>query len=294
MLDNDGRLSSASVTARIIKENSFHFKKKYGQNFLIDFNIIQNIVKGSQVSENDVVIEIGPGIGTLTQEIAEYAHKVIIVEIDGDLIPILKANFIAYNNIEVIHNDIMKVDISKIVARFPDKNIKVIANLPYYITTPIVMKLLEDKTRLSSITVMVQREVADRMQAQSSTKDYGALTLAVNYYTTPQVLFKVSPDCFMPKPNVESAVIRMKLRDKLLLRETDEKVMFALVREAFNQRRKTLINAIGNGSLSGIGKEEMREVLEHFGISDKIRGEALALEDFCNIASYIVDQRGIK
>lgn len=289
-------LATPTATTKVIKKYGFNFQKKFGQNFLIDANILEKIVDSAEVTKDDCVIEIGPGIGTMTQYLAEHAREVVAVEIDKNLIPILKETLSEYDNVTIINEDILKVDINKLAE---EKNggrpIKVVANLPYYITTPIIMGLFESHVPLSSITIMVQKEVADRMQVGPGTKDYGALSLAVQYYAKPEIVVNVPPACFMPRPNVGSAVIRLTRFEEPPVKAQDEKKLFAIIRAAFNQRRKTLANALTNG-LSYVDKEgksihvsrqEVCDVLDQMGLSATIRGEALTLEQFAHLSNML-------
>ena len=274
-------------TIEVLQKYNFNFQKKFGQNFLIDTRVLERIIEASEITKDDCVLEIGPGIGTMTQYLAESAREVIAVEIDKALIPILGDTLKDYSNITIINDDILKVDINKIVQ---EKNngqpIKVVANLPYYITTPIIMGLFESHVPLKSITVMVQKEVADRMQVGPGTKDYGALSLAVQYYAKPEVVANVPPNCFIPRPNVGSAVIRLTRYENPPVQAEDEHFMFSLIRASFNQRRKTLINGLMNGGL-GLSKETIQSVLEEMGLSLTIRGEALTLEQFAQLSSLL-------
>lgn len=281
-------LGIPSNTIAVLEKYGFRFQKKYGQNFLIDSNILENIVSAAEIGKDDCVLEIGPGIGTMTQYLAEHAGKVIAVEIDDYLIPILKDTLSAYDNIMVIHNDILKVDVQKLCDTYNEgKPIKVVANLPYYITTPIIMGLFESHVPLSSITIMVQKEVADRMQVGPGTKDYGALSLAVQYYARPEIVAQVPPSCFIPRPSVGSAVIRLTRYEEPPVKTGDEKKMFAIIRAAFNQRRKTLVNALSNAGIYGITKEKVGQALEKMGLSATIRGEALTLEQFAALSDFL-------
>lgn len=281
-------LGIPSNTIAVLEKYGFRFQKKYGQNFLIDSNILENIIGAAEIGKDDCVLEIGPGIGTMTQYLAEHAGQVIAVEIDDYLIPILKDTLSAYDNIMVIHNDILKVDVQKLCDTYNEgKPIKVVANLPYYITTPIIMGLFESHVPLSSITIMVQKEVADRMQVGPGTKDYGALSLAVQYYARPEIVAQVPPSCFIPRPNVGSAVIRLTRYEEPPVKTGDEKKMFAIIRAAFNQRRKTLVNALSNAGIYGITKEKAAQALEKMGLSATIRGEALTLEQFAALSDFL-------
>ena len=287
-------LAAPTATAEIIKKYSFHFQKKYGQNFLIDANILEKIIHSAEITGEDCVIEIGPGIGTMTQYLAEHAREVVAVEIDKNLIPILEDTLSEYHNVTIINEDILKVDIAGLAnEKNGGRPVKVVANLPYYITTPIIMGLFESRVPLSSITIMVQKEVADRMQVGPGTKDYGALSLAVQYYAKPEVIINVPPACFMPRPGVGSSVIRLTRFTQPPVKVTSEKKFFSIIRAAFNQRRKTLVNALINSS-SLIGddgnsrkatRSEVCEVLDKMGLSQTIRGEALTLEEFAEFSN---------
>lgn len=272
-------------TIEVLQKYQFNFQKKFGQNFLIDPSVLNRIVSAAEIGKNDCVLEIGPGIGTMTQYLAESAREVIAVEIDKNLIPILKDTLSEYENVSVINDDIMKVDINRIVREQNGGNpIKVVANLPYYITTPIILGLFENHVPLDSITVMVQKEVADRMQVGPGTKDYGALSLAVQYYARPEIVANVPPNCFIPRPNVSSAVIRLTRYEEPPVRVGDEKKMFALIRASFNQRRKTLANSLSNALGLGLTRQRVTEVLEQMQLSPTIRGEALTLEQFAELS----------
>lgn len=289
-------LGTPSATAEIIKQYQFVFQKKYGQNFLIDANILEKIIRLSEITKDDCVIEIGPGIGTMTQYLAESAGKVIAIEIDRHLIPILEETLKEYKNVTIMNEDVLKVDIKKIVEEKNNGNpIKVVANLPYYITTPIVMGLFESGVPLQDITIMVQKEVAERMQVGPGSKDYGALSLAVQYYARPEVLLQVPGTCFMPRPAVGSAVIRLKRYEKPPVTAQDEKKMFAVIRAAFGQRRKTLSNALAGGLTYADSKgnpvqvyrQQVCAVLEKMGIKPDIRGEALTLAQFAELSNLL-------
>ena len=276
-------------TIAILQKYNFNFQKKFGQNFLIDTRVLERIIDSAEITKEDCVLEIGPGIGTMTQYLAESAREVVAVEIDKNLIPILQNDtLVAYDNVTIINDDILKVDINKIVQ---EKNngqpIKVVANLPYYITTPIIMGLFESHVPLQSITIMVQKEVADRMQVGPGTKDYGALSLAVQYYAKPEIVANVPPNCFIPRPNVGSAVIRLTRHEKPPVEVQDEAYMFALIRASFNQRRKTLLNGLTNAGSLGVTKEQITEVLAEMGLSATIRGEALTLEQFGELSNLL-------
>ena len=279
-------------TIAVLQKHGFQFQKKYGQNFLIDTHVLDKIIIESEITADDCVLEIGPGIGTMTQYLAETAGRVICVEIDDHLIPILKETLADYDNVTIIHGDILKTDVNDLCVTYNDnKPLKVVANLPYYITTPIIMGLFESHVPLSSITIMVQKEVADRMQEGPGSKDYGALSLAVQYYAKPEIVANVPPNCFMPRPNVGSAVIRLSRYEKPPVEVQDEKKMFALIRAAFNQRRKTLVNAISNAGIYGITKDDVLAALEKLGLSPTIRGEALSLSQFAKLSDEIVHQK---
>ena len=280
-MEREKMLSNPKETIRVIQENNFTFRKKFGQNFLIDSHVIEKIIEAAEIDENTEVLEIGPGIGTLTQYLVEAAKTVTAVEIDDKLIPILKKTLAEYDNVNIIHGDILKQDISKM---YDGRNFKIVANLPYYITTPIIMSLLESRVTADSITVMIQKEVADRMKAQPGSKDYGALSLAVQYYSEPYLAANVPPNCFMPRPNVGSAVIRLKVLDTPTVSVKDEGLMFKLIRAAFNQRRKTLANAIKNYEGLSYSREEIEEALTELGFDVRVRGEALKLEDFAKLS----------
>ena len=281
-------LGAPKKTLEIINKYDFAFQKKFGQNFLIDSNILDCIIDGADISKDDMVLEIGPGIGTMTQMLCESAREVVAVEIDKNLIPILKDTLSEYDNVEVINEDILKVDIEKLVKERNDgKPIKVVANLPYYITTPIIMGLFESHVPLDSITIMVQKEVADRMQTGPGSKDYGALSLAVQYYSKAEVLVEVSPNCFIPRPKVGSSVIKLTLHKDERVSVNDEKLMFKLIRASFNQRRKTLSNGIKNSSELSYSREDVVEALKEMGLDENIRGEKLSLEEFAKLSDIL-------
>ena len=275
------KLSNPKETIRVIQENNFTFHKNYGQNFLIDSHVIDKIIAAADISKDDEVLEIGPGIGTLTQYLAEAAGSVTVVEIDDKLIPILEDTLSDYDNVKIIHGDIMKQDIAAI---FEGRPFKIVANLPYYITTPIIMSLLESRVPAESITVMIQKEVADRMQAGPGSKDYGALSLAVQYYAEPYLAANVPPNCFMPRPRVGSAVIHLRRLEKPSVEVKDEKLMFKLIRAAFNQRRKTLANGIKNFEGLSFSREDVEAALERLGFDKMVRGEALTLKQFAELS----------
>lgn len=275
-------------TIAILQKYQFHFQKKFGQNFLIDTSVLERIMEAAQIGPEDCVLEIGPGIGTMTQYLAENAGSVIAVEIDKALIPILEETLAPYENITVIQGDILKLDIRGLAEKYADgKKLKVVANLPYYITTPIIMGLFEKDILLSGITVMVQKEVAERMQAKPGTKDYGALSLAVQYYAEPRIAANVPPNCFMPRPAVGSAVIHLKIRETSSVKVQDEKYMFDLIRAAFNQRRKTLPNALMGAAIPGLDKENIANALQKLQLPETIRGEKLSLEDFAKLSDLL-------
>ena len=284
-------LGKPAYTIAVLQKYNFNFRKQYGQNFLIDEGVLNDIIDKSGIGPDDCVLEIGPGIGTLTQYLAEKARAVVAVEIDKALIPILADTLSEYDNVEVINEDILKVDITQIAKDHnAGKPIKVVANLPYYITTPIVMGLLEGDAPIESITVMVQKEVADRMQCGPGTKDYGALSLAVGFYANAKVVLNVSPDCFMPQPKVGSSVIKLDIYDKPPVEVQDPVYMFKVIRAGFNMRRKTLVNALLGGSL-GLGREQIEAALDNMGISRTIRGEALTLEQFAELSDLLCAKR---
>lgn len=279
------KLSNSKETIQVLQKHEFQFKKKFGQNFLIDPHVLDKIVDAAQITKDDFVLEIGPGIGTLTQYLCENARQVLAVEIDDKLIPILKETLQPYDNVEVLHGDILKQDIQQIADTYNDgKPIKVVANLPYYITTPIIMELFESHVPLANVTVMVQKEVADRMKAEPGTKDYGALSLAVQYYAKPYIAAFVPPNCFMPRPNVGSAVIRLDCLARVPVEVHNEKLMFRLIRASFNQRRKTLQNGIANSAELSFTKEQAARAIEQAGFDVRIRGEKLGLEEFARLA----------
>lgn len=275
-------------TIAILQKYQFHFQKKFGQNFLIDTSVLERIIAAAEIGPEDCVLEIGPGIGTMTQYLAETAGSVIAVEIDKALIPILEETLAPYGNITVIQGDILKLDIRELAEKYAGgKKLKVVANLPYYITTPIIMGLFEKDIPLSGITVMVQKEVAERMQAKPGTKDYGALSLAVQYYAEPRIAANVPPNCFMPRPTVGSAVIHLKHREIPPVKVEDEKFMFDLIRAAFNQRRKMLPNALMGAGIPGLTKENIIESLSKIGIPETIRGEKLSLQEFAMLSDLL-------
>ncbi len=281
-LGNPGR------TIAVLEKYNFNFRKNFGQNFLIDDHILTKIVDAAGITDEDCVLEIGPGIGTMTQYLCERARKVIAVEIDNSLIPILNDTLSEYDNVTIINKDILKVDIAALAEEYNEgRPIKVVANLPYYITTPIVMGLFESLVPLESITVMVQKEVAERMQTGPGSKDYGALSLSVAFYSKAEVIAVVSPNCFIPKPKVESSVIRMTLHKQKPVEVKDETFLFAIIRASFQQRRKTLINGLSNAGLPGVTKEDVRNALIQMGKPETVRGETFTLEEFATLANLL-------
>ena len=286
-------LGNPKETIAILNKYGFNFQKKFGQNFLIDTHVLEKIIRAADITKDDCVLEIGPGIGTMTQYLCENAGKVIAVEIDKNLIPILTGDTLAaYDNVKVINSDVLKLDLKKLAEEENGgRPIKVVANLPYYITTPIIMGLFEAGVPLASITVMVQKEVADRMQAGPGGKDYGALSLAVQYYAEPYIAANVPPNCFMPRPNVGSAVIRLTLHGKPPVEVTDEKLLFKLIRASFAQRRKTLVNGLTNSPELSFSKEQVTKALEECGYSATIRGEALTLSEFAKLANVMAEMK---
>ena len=281
-------LGNPQNTIAVLQKYNFNFQKKFGQNFLIDTRVLERIIAAAGVTKEDFVLEIGPGIGTMTQYLCESAREVAAVEIDKNLIPILADTLSEYDNVTVINEDILKVDINRLAAEKNNgRSIKVVANLPYYITTPIIMGLFESHVPIDSITIMVQKEVADRMQVGPGTKDYGALSLAVQYYAKPEIIANVPPNCFMPRPNVGSAVIRLTRHTEVPVQVEDEKLMFRLIRASFNQRRKTLVNGLNNSPEIHLSKELIQESIEELGVPATIRGEALSLEQFAQLSNVI-------
>lgn len=278
-------------TIRILQKYDFHFQKKFGQNFLIDPHVLEKIIAAADITQEDFVLEIGPGIGTMTQYLCENARAVMAVEIDHNLIPILEETLQFYDNATIVNDDILKLDIAEIVEKYNEgKPIKVVANLPYYITTPIIMELFESHVPLESVTVMVQKEVADRMQAGPGSKDYGALSLAVQYYSQAEIVANVPPNCFMPRPKVGSAVIRLTCHQECPVRVKDEKMLFRVIRASFNQRRKTLQNGLGNDGSLPVSKEQAAVAIEAMGWSPTIRGEALTLEQFAALTDRLFSE----
>lgn len=281
-------LGNPQNTIEVLQKYHFNFQKKFGQNFLIDTHVLDKIIDAAEITKEDFVLEIGPGIGTMTQYLCEHAREVVAVEIDTNLIPILSDTLKEYDNVTVINQDILKLDINKLAE---EKNggqpIKVVANLPYYITTPIIMGLFESHVPIDSITIMVQKEVAERMQEGPGSKEYGALSLAVQYYAMPKIVANVPPNCFMPRPNVASAVIRLTRHSKPPVLVQDEKLMFKLIRASFNQRRKTLANGLNNSGVTGLTKEIIQESIAELNVPVNIRGEALSLEQFAALSDII-------
>lgn len=283
------RIATPSRTKEIIEQNDFYFKKNFGQNFLIDGNILEKIAACAQVTKEDCVLEIGPGIGSLTQVLAEHARSVVAVEIDSTLIPILSQTLEGYDNIEIRNQDILKTDVDALIQEKNDgRPIKVVANLPYYITTPIIMELLEQNHKIESITVMVQKEVAERMQAGPKEKEYGALSIAVQYYCDAHLDLIVQPSCFMPRPKVASAVITLRVLPQRKVEVSDETLFFHLVKCAFGQRRKTLLNALYNQGNLGLEKETLTQIFTQLGWDVRVRGEALSITDFAALTQAIV------
>ena len=285
-------LGNPQNTIAVLQKYHFVFQKKFGQNFLIDTHVLDKIIRAAEIGSDDCVLEIGPGIGTMTQYLACAAKKVIAVEIDRALIPILEDTLDGFDNVRVINEDVLKVDIAELAEKENGgKLIKVVANLPYYITTPIIMGLFENHVPLKSITVMVQKEVADRMQVGPGTKDYGALSLAVQYYAKPYIVANVPPNCFMPRPKVGSAVIRLERYEEPPVAVKDEKLMFRIIRASFNQRRKTLVNGLKNSPELDYTKEEIEEAVEKLGRGISVRGAALTLEEFAKLADILLEIR---
>lgn len=286
-------LGNPQKTIEIIQKYEFAFQKKFGQNFLIDTHVLEKIIAAAGVTEDDCVLEIGPGIGTMTQYLAEHARSVVAVEIDKNLIPILQETLKEYENITVINDDILKVDINKLTEEYNGgRPIKVVANLPYYITTPIIMGLFEGGVPIDNITVMVQKEVAERMQVGPGSKDYGALSLAVQYYADAYIVANVPPNCFIPRPGVGSAVIRLTRHEEPPVEVDDPKLMFKLIRASFNQRRKTLQNGLNNSLELPFAKDEIADAIESLGVTPQIRGEALTLKQFADLSNYFTRNRG--
>ncbi|ENZ13988.1 16S rRNA (adenine(1518)-N(6)/adenine(1519)-N(6))-dimethyltransferase RsmA [Enterocloster clostridioformis] len=286
-------LGNPKNTIEIIQKYQFAFQKKFGQNFLIDTRVLDKIISAAGITEDDCVLEIGPGIGTMTQYLAEHAGKVVAVEIDTNLLSILDETLKGYSNVTVINSDILKLDMNKLVDEYNDgRPIKVAANLPYYITTPIIMGLFESNVPIDNITVMVQKEVADRMQVGPGSKDYGALSLAVQYYAKPYIVANVPPNCFIPRPNVGSAVIRLTRYQEPPVQVDEPGIMFRLIRASFNQRRKTLQNGLNNSPEVPYTKEQIASAIESLGVPASVRGEALTLEQFASLANYFTRTAG--
>ncbi len=280
-------IATPTKTAEIVSRHNFMFRKKFGQNFLVDMSMLEKIVDSAEVTKDDIVLEIGPGIGTMTQALAERAGKVIAVEIDTALIPILKETLQDYDNVTVINEDILKLDIDALSKENGGKPFKVVANLPYYITTPIIMALLEGTAPIASITIMVQKEVAERMQVGPGTKDYGALSLAVQFYARPELVCTVPPECFMPRPKVASAVICLKLYETPPVEVKEPALMFKLIRASFNQRRKTLANGLTGDPSLGLSRDQVTAALSRMGLPEMVRGETLTLEQFAQLADQL-------
>ena len=288
-------LGNPQNTIAVLQKYNFSFQKKFGQNFLIDTHVLDKIIRSAEITKEDMVVEIGPGIGTMTQYLACAAGKVAAIEIDKALIPILEDTLEGYENVQVINDDVLKVDIAKLAKEENGgRPIKVVANLPYYITTPIIMGLFENHVPLKSITVMVQKEVADRMQVGPGTKDYGALSLAVQYYAKPYLVANVPPNCFMPRPKVGSAVIRLERYDEPPVQVEDEKLMFRIIRASFSQRRKTLANGLKNSPELQFSKEEIEKAIEGIGKSVSVRGEALTLEEFAALSNLLCESERMR
>lgn len=284
-------LSSPRIVKEIVEKYNFKFSKGLGQNFLIDDNVLDKIVEGAEITENDVVIEVGPGIGTLTQKIADIAKQVIAIEIDDTLIPILEETLSDYDNIKVIHADVLKVDLKKLIAEeFGEQKPKVVANLPYYVTTPIIMRFLEEQIPVSDIVVMIQKEVADRMVSKPNCKAYGSLSVAVQYYCEPSVVAKVPRTVFIPQPNVESTVIRLKVLDNPSVEVIDHAIFLKTVRSGFGKRRKTLLNALSSGTL-GLDKETITAALKEAVIDPIRRAETLDINEFAHLANVIKSKK---
>lgn len=281
-------LASPKVIKEILEESGFKFSKSLGQNFLIDESVLDKMISGSGINKNTNVIEIGPGFGTLTQRLCMNAKKVVAIEIDSTAVPILEKNLEEFDNLKIINDDVLKCNLEKIIAEeFDDENIKIVANLPYYITTPIIMHILESGIKTDSLCIMIQKEVAQRITAKPSTKDYGALTVAVNYYSTPNLICNVPPSSFIPMPKVSSSVISLDIRKEAPVTVNNEKGYFKVVKAAFGQRRKTLLNALSNSPSIPLSKDEVLKVLKESGIDEKRRGETLSLEDFAEISNRI-------
>lgn len=293
MSDKTPYLGNPQKTIEVIQKYDFVFQKKFGQNFLIDPHVLDKIISAAEITKDDLVVEIGPGIGTMTQYLACAAREVVAIEIDKMLIPILQDTLGDYENVTIINEDILKVDLNKLAEeRNGGRPVKVVANLPYYITTPIIMGLFENHVPVESITIMVQKEVADRMRMGPGTKDYGALSLAVQYYAEPYLVANVPQNCFMPRPKIGSAVIKLTTHEKPPVTVKDEKLMFRLIRASFNQRRKTLANGLNNSPELHYSKEQVAQAIEKAGFSPSVRGEALTLEQFAKLADILVESEG--
>ncbi len=284
-------LGNRRNTAEIIQKYQFDFRKKYGQNFLVDNSILDKIVEAADITRDDCILEIGPGIGTMTQRLAEKAGRVVAVEIDKNLMPILAETLADYGNVTVLNEDILKVDVGEIARQNGGKPLKVVANLPYYITTPIIMSLLESRAPVRSVTVMVQKEVAERMKVGPGSKEYGALSLAVQYYAKPEIITKAPAACFMPKPKVDSTVVRLSLYEEPPVKVKDESRLFAVIRASFNQRRKTLANGLANAGDLGLNRRQAEEALAAMGLSPQVRGETLTLEQFAELSDRLYEAR---
>ena len=283
------KLSNPQRTIEVIKKYEFCFQKKFGQNFLIDTHVLDKVIRAAEITKDDMVLEIGPGIGTMTQYLAEAAGKVVAVEIDRNLLPILQETLADYDNVKVIHADVLSLDLEKLVQEENGgRPIKVVANLPYYITTPIIMALFEQHVPLANVTVMVQKEVAARMKSGPGSKDYGALSLAVQYYAEPYIVANVPCNCFMPRPNVDSAVIRLTRYEEPPVQVKDEKMLFKIIRASFNQRRKTLQNGLNNSSELNFTKDQIAAAIAEAGFSPSVRGEALTLEQFAKLTDILL------
>lgn len=279
------RISSPSRTKQIVDKYRFKFSKSLGQNFLIDQNILDKIVDGAEITKEDCVIEVGPGIGSLTQNIAERAKSVLAIEIDRNLIPILRDTLKEYSNIEVVNADVLKLDLNELIEdKLKGENVKVIANLPYYVTTPIIMKFLEGRVKVQSLTIMIQKEVAERMQAGPGTKDYGSLSIAVQYYCNPKILLKVPPTVFIPQPNVDSTVIKLDVLEEPKVYVEREDLFFSLIKDAFGKRRKTLLNALSSGDLK-LDKDVVKKILDESNIDEVRRGETLTIEEYATLSN---------
>lgn len=285
-------LGNAKNTIEILQKYHISLQKKFGQNFLVDKNILEKIVDAAQITDEDCVLEIGPGIGTMTQYLAKRAKTVIAVEVDKNLIPVLQETLSSYNNVTIINQDVLKADLNRLIKEYGNSaSVKVVANLPYYITTPIIMALFENHIALQNITIMIQKEVAERMQAEPGTKNYGALSLAVQYYAKPEIIVKVPASCFLPKPNVDSTVIRLTKYNKPLFPAEDETYLFAVIRASFNQRRKTLVNGLSNAANLGVSKENITGVLARMDLPADVRGETLTLEQFTELSNCLLKVR---